>query len=105
MTTEDETLRTLHELAAWADASDELSKGEAYFADGKGHSHKLPPPGLSAEARLAWANAHAHLTPRRAAAAPVSLEEAGMSEEEFAKLPASKKLALANETMARRKRA
>lgn len=100
MTAEDEALRTLRELSDWADATDELSKGEIYFADAKGNSHKLPPPGLSAEARLAWANAH-H-APARTPTAPVTLEEIGMSSEEFAKLPASKKLALSNAAMARR---
>lgn len=102
MTAEDEALRTLRELSAWADATDELSKGEIYFADAKGNSYKLPPSGLSAEARLAWANEH-H-TPARPRTAPVTLDEIGISSEEFDKLSASKKLELANQAMAARRK-
>lgn len=100
MSSEDEALKTLRELAAWADATEELSKLQVYGADAKGNSYKLPPPGLSAEARLAWANAHQ--TPSRAPISPVSLEEMGISKEEFEKLSAYKKLQLCNMAMARR---
>lgn len=100
MTIEDENLETLRELAAWSDVSEELTNGEIYFADAKGNSYKLPPPGLSSAKRLAWANAHQ--TPKRAGSPPVSLEELGISAEEFGKLSSSKKLALVNEAMSRR---
>jgi hypothetical protein len=100
MNTEDEALRTLRELAAWADASDELSKLHTYGADAKGNSYKLPPPGLSAAARLAWANDHQ--VPKRAAPTHVSLEEIGISKEEFDKLSGYQKLILVNRAAARR---
>lgn len=102
MTIEDEALETLRELAAWLDASDEPKKSEIYFADAKGNCHKMPPPGMSSAERLAYANAH--LAPGRAMTHPVSLEECGISAQEFGKLSSSQKLALANRVFARRNR-
>lgn len=83
------------------DPSGSSAENERYVADARGYSYRLPPPGLSALERLAWANAH--LTPAgMRAQVPVKPDELGVSPAEFAKLGAERKLALVNAALARR---
>lgn len=64
-------------------------------------SKPMPPPGLSAEQRLRWANEHC--VPRRHDDQDVSLADLGLSPAEYAKLSPQRKLALANELIEKRR--
>lgn len=99
MTAQADAAETLRELSAWLDATEVLPRELHFFAGKNGECYPVPPPGLSARQRLEWANNHC-VTPNKSQ--PVTVEEIGLSPIELARLSPERKLALANEKMARR---
>lgn len=88
-------------LAAWLDATEAPSSDERYVADSNGNSYRLPPLGSSARQRLDFANAN--LVPGNRRSEPsLTEEELGMSFSALAKLPAQRRLQIANAALAKR---
>lgn len=79
--------------------------GVRYAGDAKGNSWRLPPPGLSAEQRLAFANQYAPRgrVPERPVTPDEIAEAIGKSPAEVARMKPEKKLSLANLAMEARR--